>query len=71
MACPQGVDGDDLQIQMVAADILNKQSPTADKGWSSTLGIRHGANNLSVYKRNWFIQNIAQGLRLGQVLRMT
>jgi hypothetical protein len=28
-----------------AANILNKQSQTADKGWSSSLGVGHGANN--------------------------
>jgi hypothetical protein len=31
----------------VAANILNKQSWTADKGWSSSLGVGHGANNSS------------------------
>jgi hypothetical protein len=29
----------------VAANILNKQSRTADKGWSSILGVGRGANN--------------------------
>jgi hypothetical protein len=39
MACPQVADGGDgLQIWRVAVNILNKQSPTADKGWSSSLG---------------------------------
>jgi hypothetical protein len=31
----------------VAANILNKQSLTADKGWSSCLGVGRGANNSS------------------------
>jgi hypothetical protein len=31
----------------VAANILNKQSRTADKGWSSSLGVGRGANNSS------------------------
>jgi hypothetical protein len=35
--------GDDLQIWRVAANILNKQSQTANKGWSSTLGVGRGA----------------------------
>jgi hypothetical protein len=30
---------------------LNKQSRTADKGWSSSLGVRRGANNSSLWKR--------------------
>jgi hypothetical protein len=29
----------------VAANILNKQSRTADKGWSSSLGVGRGAKN--------------------------
>jgi hypothetical protein len=33
-----------LQIWNVAANILNKQSQTADKGWSSSLGVGQGAN---------------------------
>jgi hypothetical protein len=32
---------------MVATNILNKQSRTADKGWSSSLGVGRGANNSS------------------------
>jgi hypothetical protein len=40
MARPQVADGGDvLQIWMVAVNILNKQSRTADKGWSSSLGV--------------------------------
>jgi hypothetical protein len=42
-ARPQVVDGGDiLQIWRVAVNILNK-SWTADKGWSSRLGIGRGA----------------------------
>jgi len=33
-----------LQIWMVAEKILNKQSWTADKGWSSSLGVGRGAD---------------------------
>jgi hypothetical protein len=48
MARPQVADGGDgLQIWRVAANILNKQSRTADKGWSSSLGVGRGANNSS------------------------
>jgi hypothetical protein len=33
-----------LQVQRVAANILNKQSRTTDKGWSSSLGVGRGAD---------------------------
>jgi hypothetical protein len=33
-----------LQIWRVAVNILHKQSRTADKGWSSSLGVGRGAN---------------------------
>ena len=35
-------------IWRVAANILNKQSRTADKGWSSSLEVGQGANNSSL-----------------------
>jgi hypothetical protein len=47
MAHPQVADGDSLQFWRVAVNILNKQSWTADKGWSTSLGVRRGANNSS------------------------
>jgi hypothetical protein len=48
MARPQVADGGDtLQVCRVAANILDKQSRTADKGWSSSLGVGRGANNSS------------------------
>jgi hypothetical protein len=43
MAHPQD-GGDGLQIWRVAANILNKQSRTADKGGSSILRVERGAN---------------------------
>jgi hypothetical protein len=43
MARPQVADGrDTLQILRVAANILNKESRTADKGWFSSLGFGVG-----------------------------
>jgi hypothetical protein len=40
MAHPQVADGGDaLQVWREAANILNKQSRTADKGWSSSLAV--------------------------------
>jgi hypothetical protein len=48
MARPQVADGEDgLQIWRVVANVLNKQSRTADTGWSSSLGVGRGANNSS------------------------
>src|SRR5215813_10749084 len=38
-------------IWRVAANILNKQSRTADEGWSSSLGVGQGANNASPSKK--------------------
>ena len=38
-------------IWRVAANKLNKQSRTADKGWSSSLGVGRGANNSSPWKK--------------------
>jgi hypothetical protein len=37
-----------LQVWRVAANILNKRLRTADKGWSSSLGVGWGANNSSL-----------------------
>jgi hypothetical protein len=48
MARPQVADGGNaLQVWKVAANILNKQSRTADEGWPSSLGVGRGANNSS------------------------
>jgi hypothetical protein len=43
MTRPQVADGGEgLQIWRVDASILNKQLRTADKGWSSSLGLGRG-----------------------------
>jgi hypothetical protein len=48
VARPQVADGGDgLQIWRIAANILNKQSRTADKRLSSSLKVGRGANNSS------------------------
>jgi hypothetical protein len=48
MLRPQVADGGDaLQFWKVAVNILNKQLWTADKGWSSSLGVGHGGSNSS------------------------
>ena len=46
---PRVADGGvGLQIWRLAANILNKQSWTADKEWSSSLGVWREANNLTL-----------------------
>ena len=37
-------------IWRVAANVLNKQSRTAEEGWSSSLGVGRGANNAYPWK---------------------
>jgi len=46
-------------IWRVAANILNKQSRTADEVWSSSLGVGRGANNASPWKT--FVKKYPQG----------
>jgi hypothetical protein len=47
MVHPQVVDGGEgLEIWRIAADILNKQLWTADRGRSSSLGVGQEANDL-------------------------
>jgi hypothetical protein len=49
MMCHQVADGGDgLQIWRVDTNILNNQSWTADRGWSSSLGDGLGANYSSL-----------------------
>jgi hypothetical protein len=48
MARPQVADRRDaLQVWSVAANILNKQSRTADTWWSSSKGVGRGAKKFS------------------------
>jgi hypothetical protein len=48
LACPHVADGGDgLHLWRVAANVLNEQSRTADKLWSSSLLVRRGATNCS------------------------
>ena len=48
MASTQVADGGTASdMGGVAANKLNKQSRTADKGWSSSLGVEGGANHAS------------------------
>jgi hypothetical protein len=53
-AAPSGRGwSEDNQQRRVAANIMNKQSRTVDKGWSSNLKVGHGANNLHRKKFLW------------------
>jgi len=52
MERPQVADGSDgLQIWRVAANMLNKQSETSDKGWSSSLVLGEGLTTPGRKKR--------------------
>jgi hypothetical protein len=48
IARPQVVDRDGLQIWRVAANIFNKQSRTADRGWPFSLGVGWGLTTPTV-----------------------
>jgi hypothetical protein len=62
MTRPQVADGGEgLQIWRVAANILNKQSRTADKGWPSSLGVGRGLTTPHRKKRNT-LRNVTKGL---------
>jgi hypothetical protein len=53
-----------VEMARLAANTLNMQPPTADKGWSSSLGVGRGPNNPSPYKIN-FLRNFQKNLRPG------
>jgi hypothetical protein len=60
MARPRVEDrGDGLQICSVAANILNKQSRTADSGWYSSLVVGRGAKNPTVKKPRFVTKHYA------------
>jgi len=58
--------GDGLQIWMVAANILNKQSKTDDRGWSYSLGGLGEGLQLHTVKyelfRKWAFVNTVMGI---------
>jgi hypothetical protein len=44
--CPQVMVGrDGFQICSAAANTMNEQSRTENKGWFASVGVGHGANN--------------------------
>jgi hypothetical protein len=78
MARPQVADGrGGLQIPRVAANMFNKQSRTADKQWSSSLGIFRVANTpqRTEYHDTQFYPNLVEiggacrHERMGAVMR--
>ena len=50
MARPQVANGGKASMWRVTANILNKESRTADKWWSSRLRFGRGSNSSSPYK---------------------
>jgi hypothetical protein len=42
------VGGENVQIQQIAVNAFNEQLHTADRGWSSSLGVGWKANNYSL-----------------------
>jgi hypothetical protein len=57
---------EELQMWRVTANILNRQSQTADKRWYSSLEVARAANNSALEKKKSSkLQNMTQGLRHG------
>jgi hypothetical protein len=68
MTHPQVTDGgDDLQVWRVPANIMNKQSRTADKKWSSCLEVRCGVTTPR-RKKIILLRNVTKGLGLERIL---
>jgi hypothetical protein len=59
MARPPVADAEDLQIWRAAVNIFNKQSWTADKGWSFTLGVVRGLKTL--HRKRSFVKKCNMG----------
>jgi hypothetical protein len=58
---------DSCQLWSVAVNIVSKQFPIADKGWSSSLDVGQGVNSSPLWKTS-FLQYVTQGLGLGEPL---
>jgi len=48
MARPEGADGGTASNMEDSCEYINKQLQTADKGWTSSLGVGRDANNSSL-----------------------
>jgi hypothetical protein len=55
-------------IWKAAANTLNKQSRTADDGWSSSLGVGRGANNSSPWKTKCYVIFTCENLLVSTVM---
>jgi hypothetical protein len=67
MARPRVADrGDCLQIWRVAVNMLNKQSRTADSGWSSSLGVGRGLTTLP-RKTQYLLRITTHSLGTGRI----
>jgi hypothetical protein len=51
----------------ISANILNKQSRTADKGWSSILEFRRGPKNTH-RKKISLLRNVTKGIGHGRII---
>jgi hypothetical protein len=70
MARRQVVDGGDtIQLCRAAANILNKQSWTANKGWSSSLVVGHGLTTPNCKKKS-LLQKFKRRLGPGRIPRI-
>jgi hypothetical protein len=66
-ARPQIPDGgEDLQIRRVAANVSNKKSRTANKGWSSSLGV--GSGSTPHRNKSMMLRNVSKHLGPGLIL---
>jgi hypothetical protein len=59
--------GDGLQLWRVDANILNKQSLTADRGWPSSLGVGRGLKTPR-RKNLYLLRSMCNGLGNGRIL---
>jgi len=60
-------------ILRVAANLLNKQSQTTNKGWSTRLGVGQGSNNSSLYNLSLLLNGymcLGSGLIFGTTKTM-
>jgi hypothetical protein len=61
------VDVAGFQIWKVSGNILKKQLPPADMGWSSSLGLGKEPTTLRRREEKGMLRNAVQGLVLGQI----
>jgi hypothetical protein len=70
MACPQATDGGDgFQVWRLTANILNKQSRTADKESASSLGVGRGVTTPCLNLKS-LLRNVTKGLGPGRIIRI-